>query len=141
MFSGGIKIGGRNKATVKCCGKTLNLNIKVIAFTVIDPLKKGVQKIFDFFYNTFFETAKELMSHKVIVNLFRHNVEKWPSQTLKRGMCLKMLGTGVRSGVTCAFKTIKKTLNRKRRGFECNILKEKVNGRIYSSFYLKIMNL
>lgn len=80
------------------------------------------------------------MSHKVIVNLFRHNVEKWTSQTLKRGMCLKMLGTGVRSGVTC-FQNYKKTLNRKRRGFECNILKEKVNGRIYSSFYLKIMNL
>ena len=51
-----------------------------------------------------------------------------------------MLGTGVRSGVTC-FQNYKKTLNRKRRGFECNILKEKVNGRIYSSFYLKIMNL
>lgn len=29
------------------------------------------------------------------------------------------------------FQNYKKTLNRKRRGFECNILKEKVNGRIF----------
>lgn len=54
MFSGGIKIGGRNKATVKCCGKTLNLNLKVIAFTVIDPLKKGVQKIDPGFFLRYF---------------------------------------------------------------------------------------
>ena len=54
MFSGGIKIGARNKATVKCCGKTLNLNLKVIAFTVIDPLKKGVQKIDPGFFLRYF---------------------------------------------------------------------------------------
>ena len=54
MFSGGIKIGARNKPTVKCCGKTLNLNLKVIAFTVIDPLKKGVQKIDPGFFLRYF---------------------------------------------------------------------------------------